>query len=63
MGMHALRPRLFTVARESLILILFCHSRQRTDADFIRLLRQMRSSRADVFRGRPNDALGLTVRL
>lgn len=73
--MHALRPwmskRLFTVARESLILLLFCHSCRRTDADFIRLLRQMRykmrynmrSSRADVFHGRTDDALGLAVRL
>jgi hypothetical protein len=42
MGMHALRPRLFTVARESLILIMFCHNCQRTDADLIRLLRQRR---------------------
>jgi hypothetical protein len=58
---------MFTVARESLILILFCHSCQRTDADFIRLLRQMRykirSSRADVVLDLPDDALGLAVRL
>ena len=50
-------------SRESPILNLFCHSCRRTDAHFIRLFRQMRSSRADVFRGRPDDALGLTVRL